>query len=399
MDKRIYWIWLQNAFGAGSPKPMQIRERMGSAEAFHAGGISLWSSFSFISDKEIASLNAFGVQEAQAALEFCERLGQTVLTPDSALYPPLLLEIYNPPAVLYLRGEMPDFTEHIAIGVVGTRKASEVGLRAAREISYQLALEDAVVISGGAVGVDAEAHRGAINGRGKTVALLPCGLGYPYLMDNAILRQEILDRDGALLTEYPMNTPVQRGSFHTRNRLISGMTHGVLVAEAPVPSGALITANAAAEQNRDVFVFVGDDEKAFEGCIRLVRDGAVQVRTANDILKSYSARRGRERIELLEKAVREIQKPGVRVQPRRVVLADSVPAGESVPAGVSENAAAVLRVLTAENPLHISEIETQTGLDTGAAMAALTELELFDLIQAFPGQRFTKSGESGILID
>ena len=228
MDERVYWIWMQNAFGAGSAKPMQLVRRMGSAEAFFRGGIGLWSSFSFISDKELAALSAYGAQEAEAALEYCLRLGQQVFTPDTPGYPALLREIYNPPAALYVRGALPEISGGIAVGVVGTRKAGAVGLRAAREISYGLALEGAVIVSGGALGVDSEAHRGAINGRTPTVAVLPCGLDYPYLMDNANLRREIIDRGGALLTEYPMQTPVQRGAFQTRNRLISGMAHGVL---------------------------------------------------------------------------------------------------------------------------------------------------------------------------
>ena len=187
-------------------------------------------------------MSAYGVREAEAALDYCLRLGQQVYTPDTPGYPDLLREIYNPPAVLYVRGTLPDASGDVAIGVVGTRKAGKAGLRAAREISYELAQEGAAVISGGALGIDSEAHRGAIDGRGRTVAVLPCGLDYPYLMDNANLRREILDSGGALVTEYPMQTPVQRGAFQTRNRLISGMAHGVLVAEAPKKSGALITA-------------------------------------------------------------------------------------------------------------------------------------------------------------
>lgn len=274
MDERVYWIWMQNAFGAGSAKPMQLVRRTGSAEAFFRGGIGLWSSFSFISDKELAALSAYGAQEAEAALEYCLRLGQQVFTPDTPGYPALLREIYNPPAALYVRGALPEISGGIAVGVVGTRKAGAVGLRAAREISYGLALEGAVIVSGGALGVDSEAHRGAINGRTPTVAVLPCGLDYPYLMDNANLRREIIDRGGALLTEYPMQTPVQRGAFQTRNRLISGMAHGVLVAEAPEKSGALITARYAVEQNREVFVFIGGDDPAFAGCAALAADGA-----------------------------------------------------------------------------------------------------------------------------
>ncbi len=216
------------------------------------------------------------------------KLGQKVITPDDGDYPVLLKEIYNPPAVLYVQGDLNILSDAVSISIVGTRKASQNGLNAAREIAYGLALKNAVVISGGALGIDSEAHKGALNGRGKTIAILPCGLEYPYLMDNAILRREIVDFGGALVTEYPMHTPVQRGAFQVRNRLISGMAHGVLIAEAPKKSGALITAKHALEQNREVFVFIGEDEKAFSGCIALEEDGAARIYTAEDVLKPFA---------------------------------------------------------------------------------------------------------------
>lgn len=394
MDKRVYWIWLQNAFGAGSAKPMQLVRRTGSAEAFYAGGIRLWSSFSFVSDKELACLGTYGLAEAEAALEYCLRLGHKVITPDMDGYPALLKEIYNPPAVLYVRGALPDLSERLSIGVVGTRRASGAGLRAAREICYQLALEDTVIVSGGALGIDSEAHRGALNGRGTTVAVLPCGLDYPYLMNNAILRREILDSGGALVTEYPVHTPVQRGAFQVRNRLISGMSHGVLVAEAPEKSGALITAKHAAEQNREVFVFVGGDEKAFMGCIGLAEDGAARVRTAEDILGSFAARKKRARVAALQQAVQNVTRPAptrVRVVPLSDSAADGReqnPAGED--GGMSSEARRVFDALD-DTPKHAAELEAQTGLSAGAVLAALTELELLGKIQTYPGQRFTKS--------
>lgn len=392
MDERVYWIWLQNGFGAGSAKVMQVVRRAGGAKRFYEGGIGLWSSFSFVSDKELAALNAYGLSEAEAALEYCEKLGQQVLVPDSPEYPELLKEIYNPPAVLYARGDVSDLSDSLSIGVVGTRKASRAGLNAAREIAYQLALEETVIVSGSALGVDSEAHRGALNGRGRTVAVLPCGLDYPYLMDNAILRREILDSGGALITEYPMYTPVQRGAFQVRNRLISGMTQGVLVAEAPRKSGALITARYAAEQNREVFAFVGDDEEKFAGCIGLVDDGAARVRTAQDVLKVFSTRRKRERLQALAQAAENVAH-AVKVRPRGVMLSEST-VGQmpetDIPAELSPEAQRVFGVL-GDAPKHASEIEAQTALSAAEVLAALTELELYELVRTYPGQRFTKS--------
>ena len=394
MDKRVFWIWLQNAFGPGSAKPRQIVERVGDPMEFYRGGIGLWSSFTFISDKELTALSVFGPEQASAALEYCLRLGQKVITPDSSMYPTLLKEIYNPPAVLYVRGEMPDFDDSLWISTVGTRKANEDGLNATKDICYQLAKQDTVIVSGGALGVDSQAHRGALSAGGKTVAILPCAIDYPYLMDNALLRREILDMGGALLTEFPMNTPVQRGSFQIRNRLISGIAHGVLVAQAPKRSGALITAKHALDQDREVFVFVGTDETAYAGCIQLMQDGAQRVRTAQDILKCFEHLKPKEK-EILLPAMPKADVPEVKrrtVKPVRV-LADSQPSAvmtDDADPGVSPSAKQVLAVLS-ETPLHASEIEVKTGLPTGEILAALTELELFGLISTSPGQRFTKA--------
>ena len=395
MDNRIYWIWLQNAFGAGSPKPVQLVHRIGSAEKLYQGGTRLWSSFSFVSDKELAALNAYGAEQAAAALEYYLKLGQKVVTPDDGDYPVLLKEIYNPPAVLYVQGDLSVLSDAVSISIVGTRKASQNGLNAAREIAYGLALKNAVVISGGALGIDSEAHKGALNGRGKTIAILPCGLEYPYLMDNAILRREIVDFGGALVTEYPMHTPVQRGAFQVRNRLISGMAHGVLIAEAPKKSGALITAKHALEQNREVFVFIGEDEKAFSGCIALEEDGAARVYTAEDVLKPFASRRRHERIEQLARTAENIARVS-RVRPKIASLSDTEKEPEKTAPennllqNVSEDAKIVYAALN-DTPKHASELELELGIPTGKILAALTELELFGLIKTYPGQRFTKA--------
>lgn len=134
MDNRVYWIWLQNAFGAGSPKPVQLVRRIGSAEKLYQGGTRLWNSFSFVSDKELAALNAYGAEQAAAALEYYLKLGQKVITPDDEDYPVLLKEIYNPPAVLYVQGDLSILSDAISISIVGTtgsmpQERSPTGLR------------------------------------------------------------------------------------------------------------------------------------------------------------------------------------------------------------------------------------------------------------------------------
>ncbi len=388
MDDRVYWIWLQNAFGAGSPKPKQIAERFGSPEAFFRMGQGFWSDCTFISDREYATLCGFGPAHAEAALEYCEKLGQKVLTPDMPEYPALLKEIYNPPAALYLRGKLP--AAELTVAVVGTRKSSEEGKRAAEDISCGLGKRGVAVVSGGALGIDSAAHRAAMLGGGATVAVLPCGLDYPYLMDNVMLRGEIIDRDGALLSELPAQTPVQKGAFQHRNRILSGLSDGVLVAEAPKKSGALITAKHALEQDREVFVFIGSDEKAFAGCIGLEEDGAKRVQSAEDIVKAFGTRKRTERREMLEAALAAVR--GREHPEERKPAADRAEKAAAAPdlRGLSEGAAAVLSVLRSE-PDHVSVLAKEAGLSAGGVLAALTELEIRELAVALPGQRFRRA--------
>lgn len=403
MDKRAYWIWLQNAFGPGSPKPRLIAERAGDPERFYRMGSGFWSDCSFISDREFATLSAYGPAHAEAALEYCDKLGYTVLTPDMDEYPALLKEIYNPPAVLYVRGTLPK--DGLWVTVVGTRKATEAGLAAAREFSCGLARRGVNIVSGGALGIDSEAHRGALAGGGRTVAVLPCGLDHPYLMDNAVLRSQILEQDGALCTEFPMQTPVAQGSFHIRNRILSGLAHGVLVAEAPERSGALITAKYALEQDREVFVYVGEG-KTFGGCAALAEDGAKRVYAAEDVLKTFAPRQSTERRELLTFALASLRTQEKDRPPRAKAATKKSEAPKATdtarPAqtrfaeperkapSVSPNAAAVLAVMT-DAPMHISEIGRACGLPSGTVLAALTELEIAGEIRALPGQRYEKA--------
>lgn len=386
MDNRVYWIWLQNAFGPGSPKPRQIAERYGGPESFYRMGAGFWSDCSFISDREFASLSAFGPAHAEASLEYCDKLGQEVLTPDMPGYPALLKEIYNPPAALYVRGKLPESA--LTVTVVGTRKAGEKGRAAAREIACGLGQRGVTVVSGGALGVDSEAHRGAMLGGGKTVAVLPCGLDYPYLMDNAMLRGEIVDREGALLTELPAQSPVRQGAFQLRNRILSGLADGVLVVEAPEKSGALITAKHALEQDREVFVYIGGEGKAFAGCAALERDGAKRVSGAEEIVAAFEGRMRTERRELLSAAIASMRE---RERPAKAA-GNKEPEKEengAVPEGLSDGAAAVLAALGKE-PVHVSVLAMKAGLSPGGVLAALTELEIRDLVAALPGQRFRR---------
>lgn len=388
MDRRVYWLWLQHAFGAGSYKPWALFNRFpGGAAEFYEGGAALWNSMDFVTEKEARQLFAFSLQEAEVVLELSEKMKHQVLTPECEKYPEALRNIFDPPAVLYVKGTLPDVDSVPAIAVVGTRKAGRRALDAATTISYQLASGGAVVVSGGALGIDTAAHRGAMRAMGKTVCVLPSGISDGYLVENYTLRQRIAE-EGALVTEYPMNTPVTRGTFQVRNRLMSGLCCGVLIAEAPAKSGALITARLAKEQDRDVFVLPGaPGDPACAGSDALMEDGAKAVHTGEEILTEYQNRFR----PLPERPKKQMQRIALQKSPAPV-LAEPVSANAQPEEGqgsLPENGRQVMAALSASTgALHVSKLQEETGLSPAQLLGILTQLELQGLVQAHSGRRY-----------
>ena len=385
-DVRAYWIWLQNALGGGSGKLRRILSLCSSLQALYESGEQEWRLLGVFGDRELYSLRSFTVREAQHILEESERLGHQVLTPECEQYPRGLWEIANPPAVLYVKGTLPDFSAMPSIAVVGTRTATQSGRKIAFSLSYQLAQAGAVVVSGGARGVDTAAHKGALQAGGITLCVLGCGLEYPYLMENASLRESICT-SGAVLSEYPLRTPGTKAAFPIRNRIISGLSSGVLVVEAAAKSGSLITANLALEQGRDVFaVPCGIDNPVSLGVNTLIKTGAVPVSCAADILEHYE-----HLYPQIPNGTSSPDKEFVAV-PERVTAAKPVQGNKQSIVLSEENASpdalAVYRAM--EEEVHLSVLAQQTGLSTARLLSALTELELTEAIQAIGAGRYRR---------
>lgn len=209
-----------------------------------------------------------------------------VLTWQEDGYPPLLKETANPPAVLFYRGEKPVWERVIAI--VGARKATAYGVNGAKSIAESLSKEGVTIVSGGARGIDTISHEGCMMGGAPTVAVLACGLDVTYPPENRNLFQKICDAGGTLLSEYPLGTPPLGRQFPARNRIIAGMSRGVVVTEAAVRSGSLITADFALEEGRDVFAVPGSIWSSMsKGTNHLIRNGAICTTGAEDILSEY----------------------------------------------------------------------------------------------------------------
>ena len=381
MDNRAYWIWMQQAFGAGSPLPWRIHRSVpGGLEAFYQGGPRLWNSLGGIREQEAAALFSFSLEEAQAQLEHALKVGWEVLTPACEEYPQALTHIYDPPAVLYGKGKLPDMDSRPALAVVGARKATPETQEKAREFGYQLALGGASIVTGGAVGVDAAVALGAMSGGGPVVSVLPVALNSPYLSKNHFLRQSILEKGGALLTEYFAQQTPGFGTFQVRNRLITGLACGVLLLQAARKSGTVMYASYAKNQNRDVFVWPGPQgDPAFAGGWDLLEDGAKAVERGEEILEEFQYRSaGRGKIISLP-APRAWQAEEAAIP----VLADP-----GLPA-LSQAQAAVLAALT-DTPQAVAQLEEAAGLPAGQLLGALTELELLGLAQSHQGKRYSR---------
>lgn len=376
LDSRLHWIWLQQALGYGSGHLATLLRAFSSPEEIYEADRSALGECG-MTGALLSRLCDKSTDTARAILDTTLRHGDWLLTPADVAYPSLLRGIYAPPAVLYGRGEIPDFSVAPAVAVVGTRSLSRYGSDVTVMMVSGLVRGGAWIVSGGAEGGDAVATATALECGGRVVTVQACGLDVNYPAANEPLRRRTLAHGGTLLSEYPYGVKVNKGAFHVRNRLMSGMAHGVLVTEAPEGSGTLITARFAREQGRDVFAVPGALNMPHStGGNALIQNGAKLVRSAEEILEEYAPLFPQLR-------ERETQPQSPEKAPMKKV---STP---PPPAPVSETAAAVLQKLTAE-PQPVDEIAAQAALSMPQVLAALTELEMFGLAVSEAGQQYRR---------
>ena len=283
----LYWLWLQNLCGEGSVLPEVLVSHFGSVKGVYEADEDDYERVSGITARSVKKLADKSLDKAREILAYCKNEGVGILTPDSALYPKRLNRIPCKPAVLYYKGIMVDFDLEVCIAEVGTREMTEYGSRNAYTMAYDMARGGAVVVSGMAKGVDGMAHRGALDAGGYTVAVLGCGIDRAYPSEHVGLMNKIT-KCGVVMTEFRPFTPPIGRNFPMRNRIISGLSLGTLVVEAPKKSGALITAETALKQGRDVFAIPGKvGELNSEGSNVLIKNGAKMVTSATDILVEY----------------------------------------------------------------------------------------------------------------
>lgn len=391
----IYWIWLQKALSQGNDKLNKILNKFSSAkEVYNVGDAGRVSSGIF-NERELRLMRSTSLESAKKIYDTCIRENITVITPDTNVYPQILKNIPNPPFVLYVKGCFPDFDSQPAICVVGSRDVSDFGYKSAYSLSGRLARGGFIIVSGGAKGCDAAAHCGALLNGGITVAVLANGFGDDYLKQNEELRRKIKE-NGCLITEYPPYTPVMKSNFKVRNRILSGLSYGVVIIEAKEKSGTLLTANSAIEHNRDLFVIPG--KPGFDYCLgsnRLIKEGAKPVFDLSDIFSEYETKlKGKISIERAkEKPLSKIQiiknedKKAVREPKTDIKNEEKQQISKKIlPEGLSKNAKIIYNQLDKQ----IFTVDDLLSLDLNSVdiLSALGELELYGFISSVPGGRY-----------
>ncbi len=367
-----YYIWLQLCLGQGSKTVGKLLELGLSPEEIYEYDKEKLASLKIFTKGELEKLSKLSLKDAERILEICDKEKINLITIHSEKYPAALREIIDPPLILYTRGSFPNFDETPTIAVVGPRMVSDFGKKAAYSLGYRLAKSGMIVVSGGAVGSDSYAHIGALKSGGKTVLVMPCGFKVSYLEENRALRSHI-ENHGCLISEYPPEMPIIRGTFPVRNRLISALALGTVVIEAGVRSGALLTANHALEQGKDVFVIPGAPDKAeYKGSNALLRDGAKPLLDASDIFNEYIALYP-DKIDI-EKAFKKEPKTAT-VQKNKKILNETL----------SNEAKIVYNCLDTQK---FYPDELDTGLNSNQLLSALTELEMEFIIRALPGGQY-----------
>ena len=393
-----YWVWLNEVKGLTDRSKLLLLEHFGTPESVYYADREEYRLIDGLLSRQIELLDDKTLAGADRILGDCQRLGLRILTMQDADYPIRLRNIYEPPCLLYVKGQMPAFDEEVAIAMVGTRRATPYGIETAEKLAFQMAKQGALIVSGAAYGIDSSAHRGALRAGARTVAVLGNGIDVVYPAGNEWLYRDIA-ASGALISEYPPGSAAEGWHFPIRNRIISGLCLGTVVVEAPEErTGALITANTALEQGRDVFAVPGPiDAPMSRGCNRLIADSAAALATGGwDILREYEAQYPHklhcETVELPQtlgyQARSEAQAKAMKVEEEKKKLPElDLRAPDH---GLSDDQITVLRALR-EGPLQVDDVIEQTALPTRRVLSALTVLEIDGYVEQGSGKHFSLS--------
>src|SRR5687768_3651343 len=372
----ISWIALNMTPGVGPRAVTKLLERFGSADAvFHARRTELESLR--MRPETIESIIKREFEEkAGEELERVKAIGGDILILDDGSYPAYLREIADPPITLYVRGDWQGCFEQPGVAVIGSRMCSTYGENASEMLSRDLASRGICIISGLARGIDTAAHKGAMRSGGKTIAVMGTGIDAVYPKENTRLVREILDSGGAIVSQFPLGTPPLKDNFPYRNRIISGLSLGVLIVEATERSGSLITARLATEQNREVMAVPGN------------------ITSRNSFGTNYLIKAGAKLVQQWQDVVAELPPDiAARILPPKIEETNGKPGKhptQVVPADLNDNERKIWDQLSADEPVHIDLLLMSSGLSFGDLNAALVGLDIRDLIRVLPGKHYAR---------
>lgn len=445
---QVYWIWLSLKLNNQNSVFQRLLDQFSNSpyNIYKADENEL-NRATHLSEFQKKVLLDKSLDEALSIFNYCKWNNVGIMTYGDSIYPESLKSMKNPPILLYYMGHIPNLNNRVCVSVVGTRKMTEYGMRSCYKISYELASAGAVVVSGMALGIDSVAHAGAIGAHGTTIAVLGCGIDVIYPKQHRKLRKYICEH-GAVITAYHPSTPAYKNNFPERNAIISALSEGTLVIEAPKSSGALITADCAAEQSRTVYALPGSiEEPTSEGPNHLIKNGAMAITCARDILKYYFENHSRlvdsiklrqgelssefdheilndlginvtcygkgpkeTPISLLKKLndqlnnnaeqnsdyysapkMKRIDETNVSVKEEKIenIVIEAPAFDESLLEGLSEEQRRIFNDLPCDKPTSVDEL-AKGGYNIGMLMATLTILEIKGLVNSLPGGMYIR---------
>lgn len=405
-------LWLVMMFGAGSPRIWKALHRYGSPQkAVEVLQKPESDAALHLPEHTLRRIRQTGEAQVEEMLARCEKLRLSILWYGDEAYPPQLLSIVNPPVLLFYQGDSSLLQEHLLLTIVGTRNPSPYSLQVEKTICHDLVQMGFVPVTGYAVGIDITANRCALEADKPSIALMGCGLDVAYPQPHANLKYEIARR-GLILSEFLPGTSPAPSNFPLRNRVLSGLSMGTFVIQAPARSGALITAENAMEQGRDVFCIPPADifDKRYMGVIKYLRDGAIPVFDSRDIVYEYYTSHAhmigasalydetREKSESSVMTLGEsdaVQQPSRRKQrppePEIPEETEPDPAIDPMPEEELEGLAGeILSLLQRQRVMHMDQIAAELEVSMEELTTTLTELELYGKLERLPGKQFRR---------
>ncbi len=409
MSALKYWIWLSSLEKIGLKKKLAVLRWFGEPEAVFKADEKSLKMVEELSSGDISRLRDRDMSVAEGILEKCGEKHISIITLQDAAYPQMLRYIDDPPLLLYALGNLIDFSSELPVAVVGTRKCSAYGALSGRTMGYQLANCGGLVVSGMAEGIDAMAHQGALLAGKPTVAVLGGGVDVIYPKSNTRLYNDILAK-GMVISEYPPGTPHDKNHFPVRNRIISGISYGVVVVECPLRSGSLITARRALDQGRDVFAVPGNiDNYVCAGSNQLIKEGAALVSKGWDVISEYAHLRPdravyrKDALDIRIDSVRPIQEPE-KVEKAEKNSEKTIPQAQPIDKkeidkeenksyiqrmeGLDPDAMAIVEAIGTKTR-HVDDIIDITQLKAARVLASLTLLEIQGVVKQSSGKRYS----------